>query len=614
MARRIGYDYKKLGRIDLMRSDFEAMQEVGLSEEEMGSILVAVCKSIWCDIDTVFKDNGTMDGLYKRTQGNTKLRAEDFIKNRSKNPENFIPPTPIERTTQYIVSKKHTTVLTMDKHEALVKDIVELVLCSKESNYRDVLPNKQITENLNVQRPHFESIYGLSYDELRDKMRIVYNVYTGKEPYEGFEETKQSQTNEASGTTKQEKEKSRYEEYIVKQTLTGEKVGVMPRSMFEASLKPFGTFEDAMDSPVVKDWIERSTDWGIGKLAIKYYYEHIGVLKRTEQKPETVVAKSITEDTVNKIMTNYYIVTGNETIDINSDMANYYTKDEIDDLIANVEGGEVDLTKYYTKSQIDIKLNGYVQDDVLGSYYTKNEVNDLLDNVTTGETNVDLSEYITETELNAKGYLTEHQSLDNYYTKSEVNTLINNIDIPTGNTNVNLNDYYTKSEIDEVMLSNHLSDISFYDGKLIGININGNTRNEIEVATINGERILGVNKDITIPIVNTSDYYTKTEVNTLINNIDIPTGGTNVDMSNYYTKTEVNNLIPTDYIKTIPSEYITETELNTSLNGYSTTSHTHSEYITEQYDDTALANRITALETELSGVTQTITELNNMVV
>ena len=55
-----------------------------------------------------------------------------------------------------------------------------------------------------------------------------------------------------------------------------------------------------------------------------------------------------TEDTVNKIMTNYYIVTGNETIDINSDMANYYTKDEIDDLIANVEGGEVDLTKYYT--------------------------------------------------------------------------------------------------------------------------------------------------------------------------------------------------------------------------------------------------------------------------
>ena len=29
------------------------------------------------------------------------------------------------------------------------------------------------------------------------------------------------------------------------------------------------------------------------------------------------------------------------------------------------------------------------------------------------------AEYVTETELNAKGYLTEHQSLTNYYTKEE---------------------------------------------------------------------------------------------------------------------------------------------------------------------------------------------------
>jgi hypothetical protein len=33
-------------------------------------------------------------------------------------------------------------------------------------------------------------------------------------------------------------------------------------------------------------------------------------------------------------------------------------------------------------------------------------------------------EYVTETELNGKGYLTEHQSLDNYYTKGEIDELL----------------------------------------------------------------------------------------------------------------------------------------------------------------------------------------------
>lgn len=322
---------------------------------------------------------------------------------------------------------------------------------------------------------------------------------------------------------------------------------------------------------VILEWNElRKLEEGV------LFYDYKLSLKNEEMNDGT-------EDTVNKIMTNYYIVTGNETIDINSDMANYYTKDEVDDLIANVESGEVDLTKYYTKSQIDIKLNGYVQDDVLGSYYTKNEVNDLIDNINipTGGTNVDMSnyytktevnnliptdyineipsEYITESELNDKGYLTEHQSLSNYYTKSEVDNKINN------SGNFDSTQYYTKSEVDNKIPTNYLTSIP-------------------------------------------SEYITETE----LTEKGYLTQHQSLD--NYYTKGEVDNKIPTDYIKTIPSEYITETELNTSLNGYSTTSHTHSEYITEQYDDTALANRVSALETELNGVSEQITELNNMVV
>ena len=51
--------------------------------------------------------------------------------------------------------------------------------------------------------------------------------------------------------------------------------------------------------------------------------------------------------------------------------------------------------------------------------------------------------------------------------------------------------------------------------------------------------------------------------NNLQSQIDeLSNNGVNVNLSNYYTKKEVNDLIPNDYLTEIPSEYITETELN----------------------------------------------------
>jgi hypothetical protein len=54
----------------------------------------------------------------------------------------------------------------------------------------------------------------------------------------------------------------------------------------------------------------------------------------------------------------------------------------------------------------------------LSNYYTKAEVDNLIPDTSSFITEVP-AEYITETELNSKGYLTEHQSLGNYYTKEE---------------------------------------------------------------------------------------------------------------------------------------------------------------------------------------------------
>ena len=67
------------------------------------------------------------------------------------------------------------------------------------------------------------------------------------------------------------------------------------------------------------------------------------------------------------------------------DLDNYYTKEEVDALIEGVEAGDVDLSEYAKKTDIP---------DVSGFISSIPE------------------EYVTDEELTAKGYLTEHQSLD----------------------------------------------------------------------------------------------------------------------------------------------------------------------------------------------------------
>ena len=212
------------------------------------------------------------------------------------------------------------------------------------------------------------------------------------------------------------------------------------------------------------------------------------------------------------------------------------TKKYIDNAqLGGGEGGTIDLSDYAKKIELPKKISDLENDS------------DFITSIP--------SEYVTDNELNAKGYLTEHQSLDDYAKKT---------DIPS------LDDYATEDYVDTAIANAQLGgdevDLSGYA-----------TKDDLKAKA--DEK-------------HTHDEYL-TE---------------HQDLSEYAKKTD----IPTDYLTEIPSEYITETELNSkgyltehqSLSDYAKKSEIPSldGYATEDYVDTAVANaQLGGEEVDLSG-------------
>lgn len=211
------------------------------------------------------------------------------------------------------------------------------------------------------------------------------------------------------------------------------------------------------------------------------------------------------DDLVNKPSINGVVLEGNKTtteLGIDIDTTNFYTKREVNERIADsITGIENEFGNYYTKSQSDSKYQPK------GNYLTTIP-----------------SEYVTETELQQKDFATN----------SDVNDEIGKLD----------------------------SSLSFEIGKKQDTLVSGTN-----IKTINGISLLG---DGNIVItgsgeggsVDLSDYYTKGEVDNLIDNVE-------VDLTGYATETYVSdNYQPKgNYLTSIPNEYITETELNDAIAG-----------------------------------------------
>ena len=191
--------------------------------------------------------------------------------------------------------------------------------------------------------------------------------------------------------------------------------------------------------------------------------------------------------------------------------------DELKAYIDSIATGDIDLSNYVTKSELQAKLDALDINIDLSSYATKEELTNAINSIDLSayakKTDIpSLEGYVTETELNSKGYLTEHQDLSAYALKTEIPSIdglatteyVDNAiaNVPTGG-DVDLSNYYTKAETNALIPST--------EGFV--------TKEYVDNAVSS------------IPATDLSNYYTKNEtyskaeVNTLVANSGGSSGG-----------------------------------------------------------------------------------------
>ena len=284
------------------------------------------------------------------------------------------------------------------------------------------------------------------------------------------------------------------------------------------------------------------------------------------------------------------------------------------------------LSSYYTKTQIDNK--GYLT-AIPAEYVTDTELNTALNSYYT-KTQIDNkgyltsipSEYVTDTELNAE--------LDSYYTKNETDTKLDaklNKSVWDGVFRID-NDgnlRCTTNFIGEKEVSAYGAGDTASSTVVVVDNLTSNLTDA--ALSANQGRVLKELIDNKTVDVDLTDYAQKTWVSqnfiSVIPSEYVTDAELNTTLNSYYTKTQID---AKGYLTSIPSEYVTETELSTSLNSYYTKTQIDnkgyltaipSEYITDTELNTSLSSYYTKTQIDNKGYLTTIpaeyvtdTELN----
>lgn len=153
----------------------------------------------------------------------------------------------------------------------------------------------------------------------------------------------------------------------------------------------------------------------------------------TEIPTEYITETELTEKgylVANDIAGKADTTTVNAALDLKADKQYTYTKSEVDDMIADaIAGGEIDLSGYAKTQDVDNKLALKADQ---ATTYTKTEVDDLLDEFITDIP----TDYVTEEEIAGMGFATTQQLTDGLATKQPTGDYALKSELPTIPTNV----------------------------------------------------------------------------------------------------------------------------------------------------------------------------------
>ena len=167
----------------------------------------------------------------------------------------------------------------------------------------------------------------------------------------------------------------------------------------------------------------------------------------------------VSDDWVQEIVQNVATAVAEEIKNIQVDLSNYYTKTEVNEKIANVD---VDLTGYATETYVQEQIDAIPEPD-LSDYALKTDIPTNVSDFTNDAGYITRipDEYVTEAELESKGYLTDHQDLSAYALKTEipsieglatekyVNDAVGKVDVSGQLVDYAKSaDVYTKTEVD----------------------------------------------------------------------------------------------------------------------------------------------------------------------
>ena len=259
--------------------------------------------------------------------------------------------------------------------------------------------------------------------------------------------------------------------------------------------------------------------------------EYVGnEIEQLEELIKTKQNKLVSGSNIKTINGQSLVGSGNITIvggDGDVDLSGYYTKGEVNDIVANIEIPEVDLSGYYTKGEVnDIVANIEIPEVDLTKYYTKTQVDAI--NIQTTQW---VEEYVGEEKNDLLTQIGKKQNkLVSGSNIKTINgeTILGGGDIEITVPEVDLSNYYTKKQVDDKISGIDLTeyakteDLTPIQQDITGLVATIQQKQDTLVSGTNIKTINGVS------VLGSGD-------------IAIEAGG-DVDLSNYFTK---KDLIPT---------------------------------------------------------------------